>query len=211
MSLVVCGLLLGATLTVAAPAPQPAKAATCPMITDRKGDARNQAGTDDSLDILSADLVSDGKTVTATIRLKALSPVSPGAPQARAYYLLFNTTKPSAQMFLDAIVFSGGVVRYGWGTVGPFDPLGLITLYDDGTYGTLQPATGAFDLTKHEIRISAPVADMAAKGNVKPGAEWKRITATTFYTLGVFIFEADTAAAPRSYVAGTPGCIKPGS
>ena len=211
MSLVGCGVLLGVTLTVVTPTPPSAKAATCPLITDRKGDARNQVGTDDSLDILSADLVSDAKTVTATIRLKALSAVSPGAPQARNYYLLFNTTKPSAQMFLNATVFSGGVVRYAWGTVGPFDPAGLIILYDNGNYGVTQPATGAFDLTKNEIRISANVADMAAKGNVKPGAEWKRISATSWYQITTFIFEADVAAAPRPYVAGTPGCIKPGA
>jgi len=155
--------------------------------------------------------VSDAKTVTAVIRLKALSAVSPGAPQARNYYLLFNTVKPSAQMFLNATVLSGGVVRYGWGTVAPVDPLGALVLYDDGEYGVLHAATGAFDATKNEIRISAAVADMAAKGNVAPGAEWKKVEADTWYQLGPFIFAADTAFAAKPYVAGTPGCVKPGA
>jgi hypothetical protein len=183
-------------------------AAACNLVVDRTGDGSDLAGSNESLDIVSADLASDATTITAVLRVKKLLETSPTTPQARNYYLLFTSKKPVARLFLTATLYQGGVARYGWGTVAPVDPLGVLTLYDDGQ-GVLNQATGSLDLAKNEIRISALVSDLSAKGSVKPGEQITRIQADTFYTVGNFIFEADTAQAKSPYVAGSPSCVKP--
>ncbi len=203
------GLLALAVALVGAIPGAPARAATCNQVTDRAGDARDMAGANDSLDILSADVGSDAKTVTAVIRVKKLLETSPTAPQTRNYYLMFSTNKPSARMFLTAQIYQGGVARYGWGTIGPVDPLGVLTLYDDG-FGVLHRATGFLDVAKNEIHVSALVSELSAKGGVAPGAKLAKLEAATFYQLGFFIFESDAAESKVDYVAGSPSCVTPG-
>lgn len=199
-----------AVLALFAFAPGSGAAAACPLITDRSGDGPAAVGNEDSLDILSADISSDAKAVTAVFRVKGFPAVSPGTPQGRHYYLLFNTLKPAAKMFLNVTLFNGGAARYAWGSVSPVDPLGALILYDDGNYGLLRPASGVIDTAKKEIRVTAPVADMAKVGNVKPGSTLSRISAETFYSIGFFIFDSDVATAKSAYVAGSPGCVPTG-
>jgi hypothetical protein len=185
------------------------EAAACGQITDRAGDAMDQAGPNPSLDILSADLASDATTITGVVRVKELAETSPTTPQSRNYYLLFSTDKPPVRMFLLATLYQGGVARFGWGTVAPTDPLGLLVLYDDG-FGVVNRGEGFLDLAKNEVHISALVSDVAAKGNVKPGSKLSKLQADTFYAIGTFIFEADTAAGKGHYVAGAASCVVPG-
>ena len=203
------GLLAVAVAVVAAIPGAPAQAAVCNQVTDRDGDAQDVAGANDSLDIVSADLGSDATTVTAVIRVKALLETSPTTPQTRNYYMLFSTNSPSARMFLTVSIYQEGVARYAWGTIGPVDPLNLLTLYDDG-FGVLHPATGFLDVEKNEIHVSALVSDLSAKGGVAPGSKLAKLEAATFYSLGFFIFEADIAESKVDYVAGSPSCVTPG-
>lgn len=203
------GLLALAVAAVGTIPVASAQAAACNQVTDRDGDASDVAGTNESLDIVSADLGSDATTVTAVIRVKTLLETSPTTPQTRNYYLLFSTNKPSARMFLNVTMYQGGVARYGWGTIGPVDPLGLLTLYDDG-FGVVHQATGFLDVEKNEIHVSALVSDLSAKGGVAPGAKLSKLEAATFYQLGFFIFEADNALSAADYVAGSPSCVTPG-
>jgi len=187
----------------------PARAAACNQVTDKAGDAQDVAGANGSLDILSADLGSDNTSLTAVIRLKKLTDSSPTTPQARNYYVLFSTRNPAARMFLTVTLYQAGVARYAWGTVGPVDPLGALTLYDDGS-GVLHRATGFVDLVKNELHVTALVSDLAAKGGVKPGTQIDKLEAATFYQLGGFIFESDKALGKGSYIAGSPSCVTPG-
>lgn len=194
---------------IAAPRAAVGGPAVCNLIVDRAGDANNFAGADGSLDVVSADLASDATTVTAVFRLKKFDAVSPGAPQGRHYYLLFQPAKPTIRLFLNVTVLQGGVARYAWGAIEPIEGTG-ITFYNDGQYGVLNPATGFIDAGKNEIHVSALVKDVAAKGDVKPEGTIKRLEAATFYSAGLFIFPSDTATAKTNYVAGTPSCVKPG-
>lgn len=199
-------LLAAAVLAVPAASTQ---ASVCNLITDRTGDAKNQLGADTTLDVVSADLGSNATHITAVFRLKKYEAVNPGTPQGRHYYLTFVTKNPTALMFLNVTLLQGGVARYAWGTV--TEVPGVVSFYDDGQYGILNPATGVIDAAKNEIRVSALVKDVAAKGNVKPGSVLSKVTATTFYSVGFFIFEVDTASGKAPYTAGAASCVKPGS
>src|SRR5262245_27463636 len=79
-SITILTLAVGAPTALGAtkPKPKPKPKPVCNLVTDPAGDASLLAGAsgqgyDASLDIISADVASDGKTITAVVRVKTLA------------------------------------------------------------------------------------------------------------------------------------------
>jgi hypothetical protein len=201
----VLALVAGAGLVLAGPAgaasaPKP----VCNLVTDQAGDASVQPPlpSDDSLDIVSADLASNAKSVTAVLRLKSLGAASPYSVTGRNYYLLFNVPGATNPVYFSAESDVTGTT-YHWGD--------LETVNGLGSYTSKGTATGVTDVAKNEIRITTSVSDLAVVGKAKPGNKLSALHASTTAVLGVLVADVDTADGSKSYVAGAPSCVKPGA
>jgi hypothetical protein len=215
---VLCLALVGALTTAGAasavtkPKPKPLKP-VCNLVTDVAGDGSFQAPlpSDDSMDILSADVASDTKNFTAVIRVKNVSAQSLGAAGhvlRMNFALAGNDDMPylayAASPFGD--VFDYGVIKKGTGSN---------SIVSSGS------ATGSVDKVKNEVRITVPLASMKALGKVAPGAKISSLQAVSEQMIGdpdnipvlgaaYGTEQADTADGTKAYVAGYPSCVKPG-
>lgn len=212
------GLLAGATLTglaTAAPAPPP----VCQLIKDAKGDAKyNNVPGDGSVDITSADVASDGKTVTAVVRVDKLTVPNPQSPLGQAWFLKFNVKGAPEILFLSARQYpQGNAFVYGYTAEDP--NTGINTSYTLGT------ATGALDTAKNEIRISVPAEKFKdAKAKLTKGTKLTGLLADSWriagqgavpsqnvggvarVPLGGFLLPFDTAEG-KTYTVGTRSCV----
>lgn len=197
----------------------------CNNVVDPKGDtfvARPQDAQaaygpqEDALDIVSADIASDAKVVTAAIRV-----VSMGAAQTSPYGkgYAFDFMIPSSPMVitLRAILPGGGVApTFEASYKDPEVPNSPSTF--------LGVATGVVDEKKKEVRISAPVSLFSSLGEIKKGtllsppedssASVGRAVPVTPGIAGQatptrFAF-ADVALEAKPYKVGTPSCVTPG-
>jgi len=206
LCLALTGSLLGAGVAGAAtkPKPKPKPKPVCNLVTDDAGDASilGPDPSDDTFDILGADIASNAKTFTAVMRIKNLSASSPTSVTGRNYYL--QITLPS---FANPIYFSyemdatGGV--YKWGDLEPGQ--GGVASYTSKGDGT-----GTINTAKNEIHISVPVADIAALGKVTPGTKISAIHVNTTAVLGVLVTDVDSADNTKAYIAGALSCVTPG-
>ena len=205
----------------------PAKAKpTCKTIIDPAGDtfaARSQDAQgaygpqEDALDIVSGDLASDGKTVTAVVRLKTLSRAIQTSPTGLTVGLDFLIGDSTSVVRLQAVLVNGSADRFEVSSKAadavPNTP---------STY--VGEVKGVVDAKKNEIRIHAPAALLAPYGAVKPGVKLfpneaesatasrgvPAITTTPgqpMTTRGPF---ADIAAGGAAVVVGAPSCVVPG-
>jgi len=201
-SLVVAGAATAATK----PKPKP----VCNLVTDANGDANGFFVTDtglpvppsdDYLDVVSADIASDAKTVTAAIRPKAVG-ADPMAPTGSAYY--FNFSIGGTPVYLTAQTDGSGAWTYNYG-----DFAG-----EGGTRNDLGTATGVVDAAKKEIRITASVKSWADP--IKAGATKLtdlNVLAQRFIGVsgvGGATPSADEATSAKVYLAGAASCVKPG-
>lgn len=202
------GAVLAAGLTTfagAAAKPKP----VCKNLVDDKGDvvfaqaSEATAYEDEALDIVSADLGSNAKTITAAIRVVKLA-VPAKTSAATTYELRFTLPAGDPAFVLWANVPAGGPATFGVGTVG--DPTGQAAADTATSTGT---ATGVVDLAKSEIRISAPLSAIAgAKNGLKVSLDQavaKRTVPGQYY--GRF---ADDGTGGKRYVLGTASCVKVG-
>jgi hypothetical protein len=194
---------VGASLVVAGTAgavtkPKP----VCNLVKDAAGDASVQPPlpSDDSLDIVSADVASNAKNVTAVLRLKSLGATSPYSVTGRNYYMQFDAPGAANPIYFSAESDATGT-SYHWGD--------LETANGLGTYTTKGDATGVTDVAKNEIRMTVSVRDLADLGKTKPGNKLSSLHASTTAVLGVLVADVDTADGSKSYVAGSPSCVKP--
>jgi hypothetical protein len=178
----------------------------CKLVADPANDsgplaAQSQtAGYDPSLDIVSADVASDGKNVTAVIRVKQLTAYTASAPDAGSplgrewqFNLVINATH------------SYGLAAFD----GPF-----------GSNFTTGAKGGVFDYAHNEIRITQPLS--ALPFALPKGSVMNSLQATAYSTLqldpaagfgnATILSLEDTAAAKAGtkYLAGTPSCVKVG-
>lgn len=174
---------------------------SCDLIKDDTGDAAivsDQA----SLDIVTADLASDDKNITAVLRLDgAPSGANPEAVGGTRYYLSFNSPGVAEAQYLAAFVpFAGD----------PTFRTGQIT--DNGTSRSFStdpdPATGKIE--ENVVTITAPLSAFSERAKVAPGTKLAAPTAETFAVVGVFLVSVDDATG-KSYTAGNPSCVKPGA
>jgi hypothetical protein len=186
----------------------PAKA-VCNLMTDPKGDASflDTLPNDPSLDIVSADVATDAKTLTGVLRVDKYSAVSPTSPLGRGYYVMFNAPKSEFPIYLNVQV-TPDLTRFAWGT--------RETLASgNGSYVRQGDATGVIDAATSELRISVPLSAVAAITKLSPGTKLTALTASTTSVLGTsvsggLVATIDDAAGSKAYIAGTPSCVTPG-
>ena len=210
-----------APLAEAAPKPKP----VCQTITDPKGDtfavrAQDAQGAygpqEDALDIVSADLASDGKVVTAVVRLSKLSRAIATSPQGFTVGVDFIIGSSSDVVRLQGVLVQGGdrfEVSAKAGDALPNVPSTFVGA-----------ATGVVDEKKGEVRIHAPAELLKPYGTLAPGTKLipneaesatasrgvPAITTTPgapMTTRGPF---ADIAAAGKTIAVGAPSCVVPG-
>lgn len=215
--LTTCGSLVATAEAAKAPKP------VCNVITDAAGDAKyngNVPGADGD-DVISGDISSDGKTLTGVIRTAALAANDPVAPFGRAYFAEFAVKGVESVLFVSARTYPTGTqFVYGYRGVDPTS--GLNTSY------TLGMGTGAVDLAKKEVRISAPNLAFAPSGTkLSKGTKLISLTATTWRIAGQGVVASQQVGPARApvggvllpfddgagttYLVGAPSCVKPGS
>ena len=201
---VLAASMVGAVALTGGAVAAPAKA--CNVITDPKGDASflDTLPNDRSLDIVSADVATDAKTLTGVLRVDAFSAVSPTSPLGRGYYVMFNAPKSEFPIYLN-LQITPDLTRYTWGTRETL-PSG------SGRFVRQGAATGVIDAAKNELRISVPLADVAAISKLTPGTKLTALTASTTSVIGTsvtggLVATVDDAASAKSYIAGAPSCV----
>jgi hypothetical protein len=201
-ALVATGISASADAAVRRPPP-------CKTILDPEGDSAHGA----SLDIVSADIASDRKTVTAVIRLASISKTNPDAPTGQGYYFDF-TAGGEAPIFLSyTITPTTESFNYGY----------VDTATGGGLHRSIDAAKGVVDTAKKEIRISAPVGAWTTYGNPKVGSKITGITLSTYWVVGAYVpnptngsstgggsLQPADDASGKTYVAGSPSCVVPG-
>jgi hypothetical protein len=182
-----------------------AKAPPCKTIVDPAGDS----AYGNPLDIVSADIASNKKTVTAVFRLAEINKTNSSAPTGQGYYFDFTA--------------GGATPIYLSYTVTPTTEAFTYGYVDGNLHRSIGEATGKVDPAKKEIRISAPVGSWTTYGNPKVGSKITGVTLTTYWVLGAYASTPVTTgstgggslqpaddAAGKTYVAGSPSCVVPG-
>lgn len=200
--LALTGALIGAGVADAAiKKPKP----VCNLITDAAGDATATtlvtAGPNDAaLDVLSADIAADAKTITAVIRIAKVSETAQTAPTG--YHVVFNFTAPGAANPLYMQYFSGNAALKSGFDYGFDDPTQGLTSLGDGF--------GVIDLAKNEIRISAPLNGFDAQGGVKKNNKLSGLSVQGTRDLVVLLPYSDIASSDKVYAVGALSCVRPG-
>jgi len=207
--------LLACTAAVAAFALAPSATAAgkvCNLVVDAKGDQRMGGNnTPDGVyespdqDILSGDVASNKRYLTAVIRLASLRDVDTDVPTGRSYVAAFRV----------------GATRYSMQAV-----YGVDSQSGSATNDTTGVGIGSvgvvWDFQAREVRMTAPVSYFG----LKPGTRVGELTLTAGYHFGsggVSVgavpgygayagafgadSEGDVATTRREYVAGTPSCV----
>jgi hypothetical protein len=212
-------------LTAPAATAAPKAKVACNIVTDPTGDTfafRSQDGVangpqEDGLDIVSGDLSSNGKVVTAAIRVKKLSRSVPTSPEGITLGLGFYVGDGTDIVRLQAALPTGQPDRFEVAVL----PAGSLPNQPANFVGTV---TGAVDLAKNEVRITAPASMLAPFGTIKPGSPLTPgdaesavasrgvppITSTPgapMTTRGPF---ADVAVGGSSIKVGAKSCLVPG-
>lgn len=204
LALALCaGLVGGLGLTSASAALKP----VCNLLTDAKGDATGGTGAanDPVMDIISADVASNAKKITAVLRVQKLAATSVNYPLGISWRVSFTIADTNYTM--SALSDRSGVASQ--------------TSYSDPTTGqgtiARAPTTAVLDTAKNEVRITASVVAFGDRVNVKPGTA---VTALSATTVGIFQLPvnpvvngnlryatADTATGGSDYKAGTASCV----
>jgi hypothetical protein len=202
LALGVCAALAAATgVAAAAPKAKP----VCNLIQDEKGDGGVAAGADD-MDVVSADIASSAKVVTAVIRLAGdPSAVNPQAPGGKNYYLSFTAPGSDQPQFLSAEFDPITGAAYHSGYEEDVNGVGNKTSDADAVTGSVKG---------NVITITAPLSAFSSRVSLKPGKKLTELTAEVFALIGTgptggLLASADDATG-TSYVTGTPSCVIPG-
>lgn len=185
----------------------PAKKASTPVcnqVTDDKGDAAvATVAADPNLDITSADIASNGKVVTAVIRLASYSDTDTTSPMGRTYYFGFNAPGADNQVYLSVGVDPALGATYDYGDLEG-------NLY---TSKASNDATGSIDAAKGTLTVTAP-ADLGGLSKLKPGVKLTALEVKSTALVGVLgsglVETVDTATGAKPYVVATPACVIPG-
>lgn len=179
-------------------------APVCKLVVDDAGDTASAPfPASDAIDITSADVASDGTTLTAVLRVAKYTANETATIYGKRYIVAFEGAglKP---MYLTALDYPVGV-SYNFGEVtesatGP-------------TYSSTGTAKGSIDAAKSEITISVSAADLAAAGfgKLQKGGVLKGINAVTFRRVGNQLFDGDDASTSKKYTVGAPSCVTVGT
>ena len=182
-------------------------AAVCNVVEDAKGDANGSFVADglplpseDAIDILSADLATNSKTITAVIRVAKLSTTVATSPQGIHGKFIFTAPGTDFPLYLQA-------------TTDPANGPTFSAGYIDGISNGLGAATGVFDTAANEIRISAPLSIFSAQTKIKNGTKLSSFEVNTgryVYFGASFSDSTDSAVGAKSYSVGAASCVKVG-
>jgi hypothetical protein len=162
-------------------------------------------GSDD-VDILSADIASNAKAVTAVIRLAGdPSSFNPQAPGGKNYYLSFTAPGSDQPQFLSAEFDPTSGATYHSGYEEDVNGVGNRTSDADAVLGSVKG---------NVITITAPLSAFAGRTSLKPGKKLTGLTADVYALIGTsvtggLLANADTATG-TSYTTGAPSCVKVG-
>lgn len=184
-------LTVACTGLASAASKKPAAKPVCNLVTDPKGDGSFIATPNSkALDVVSADIATGAKTVTAVIRVDGMGS-DPQTTLGVEYKI--NFTVGGMSQFL----------RYQRST-------GLGETYDYGDQsgtnaGSVSKGTadGAIDTAKGTITISAPKSEFAGL----KGGTATAIVAKSYLSLGALFETADTATGTTPYKDLTPSCV----
>jgi predicted secreted protein len=176
--------------------------------------AQNIGPNADAMDITSADIATDKRSLTAVIRVKKLALTAPAdAPSGLTWQFEFVADLME------------------WSVAAHTDPAG--EAFFDGAYtnpltgqgALVNGITGKLDLAKNEVRITAPLSIITAKSRIKAGSKITGMAARTGNELVIrdktqkalkgATFEwapisRDTASTTKAYVAMSVNCVAPG-
>jgi hypothetical protein len=140
------GLVLVGSGVVASASAKSA-APVCNLLTDAKGDGAGFVDSSAGLDIVTADVASDAKNVTAVVRLAAAPPSAgdPNAPEGASYYVEWTAKDAANPVFLTAGSDATGAFSYAMGDVQPSptggqlfqNSTGVVTGHVDGSTITI--------------------------------------------------------------------------
>lgn len=189
---------------------------SCQLVTDVRGDTSQQGvvATDEpALDILSADVSSNEQWLTVAVRVAKLDIPESGVPPLRRWSVLL-TTANGVRYIVQARQGQGG-------TSAEVDVVGGD---EDGVWTqthTEAHANVRLDTVRGEVRISVVRGELGDSSGLMPGKRITALRAISWHEHTVALsptFDyagewdgADDAQSERSYVAGSPSCLKPGS
>lgn len=199
---VIAGVMLtGIAATQAGAATKPKVKPVCNLITDEEGDATAFAVLPSgfpnapALDVLSADIATGAKNLSAVIRVKDIDAGDTIPTAAHTYYFNFNVG--------DTALFIHGDAD-GTGGVGD-NSSGLRSDFSNKVVTKV-------DTTKNEITMTVPLSEITPKAKITPGT---RLTALNVFAqrsvnlVAVnFTPTADDTSEGSDYKAGTPSCLK---
>jgi hypothetical protein len=210
-----------ATSALAATRAKPAPKPVCNLVTDATGDSGiDPVPGDANDDIVSADIASDGKKLTAVLRMAAMAQPDP-AVLGRALSMEFTAKGSENLLFLAARTYPTGT-KYLFGYTADDPNTGVTTRY------TIGEAVGSVDPAKKEVRITAPNAAFAPSGTkLVKGTKLSALTASSDRIFGQGVVPSQEVGGQRaplggltlrfddatgkSYVVGTLSCVKPGT
>jgi hypothetical protein len=165
--------------------------AVCNIVTDAKGDGSFIATPNSkALDVISADLATGPKTVTAVIRVDGMGS-DPSTTLGVEYKI--NFTVGGVSQFLRYQNSTGLGETYDYG-----DQSGA-----NGGSTKKGAADGAIDAAKGTITISAPKSEFPGM----KGGTATEIVARSYISLGAVFETADTATGTKPYKDLTPSCV----
>ncbi|HEX8004146.1 MAG TPA: hypothetical protein VF519_15770 [Mycobacteriales bacterium] len=174
---------------VAATRPKPKP--LCNLVTDKPGDLTT--GTK-SLDIVGADIVSDGKRLTVVVRLAKLAAVGSEPTSPTGGYFEFQFTHNGAGQKLFAQITAAG-----------------------SKFGPGAGAKGAFDLARNEVRITVNANELFGSPVLRQGDLLTNFVVSTdignpVYDSGSTLYMAgDVANGYKPYPVGAASCVKLGA
>lgn len=192
----------GAASAASRPKPKPVKP-VCNIVTDVKDDAELLPGlAESSMDIVSADLASNAKMVTAVVRVNDLAAASATTLLGRTFYLRFTAPGGELPIFLSYTKDLTGE-SFSWGTL------------DGSLYSQVGDAQGIVDTVRNEVRLSVATSVLSDVGTVKPGSKFTDIYVETDALIGApmlggLLQRVDEATGSKPYIAGAPSCVIPG-
>jgi hypothetical protein len=195
-------LVAPASTSMAASKPAPK---LCKQVTDDPGDAYvlRQAATqkqaDDALDLLSADVATNAKTMTVVFRVKKLATTPTTSPSGATYQMTFNVGNEDALYYV--AVTTGPAPLYS--EFGTREALPAVT----STWTVLGTPTAVLDPAKNEVRASLPLSLFGAVKLIKGKTKIAPVETTTgrgAHGRGVF---SDDAVGGKSYVTGGASCV----
>ena len=205
---------------------------SCNLLVDPRGDDHATSDhtttpqTEDvydssDLDVVSADVATNAKYLTAVVRTTTLQESDPESPTGRMWQLMFVVGEQryvmSAMLAPDGS--RGAVYRE-------------TADYEEGGYGAtagegIGPAAVSFDFKRREVRMTAPLSLFAPYASISKGRVIRNLDVWTFHFYGTgggrvetpvadwvvdwggggFAHSVDHGAGTKSYVAGSPSCV----